>query len=87
DLTARVAAPTAQDEVGTLANAFNAMTSRLQQQTSALVTANDQLDSRRALIEAVMSGVTAGVISISHDGMVRLINSSAIALLGVGDEA
>jgi two-component system nitrogen regulation sensor histidine kinase NtrY len=87
DLTARVAAPTAQDEVGTLANAFNAMTSRLQQQTSALVTANDQLDSRRALIEAVMSGVTAGVISISHDGIVRLINSSAIGLLGVGEDA
>lgn len=87
DLTARVAAPTTQDEVGTLANAFNAMTRRLQQQTSALVTANDQLDSRRALIEAVMSGVTAGVISISHDGVVRLINSSAIALLGVGEDA
>ncbi len=87
DLTARVAAPTTQDEVGTLANAFNAMTSRLQEQTSALVSANDQLDSRRALIEAVMSGVTAGVISIGHDGVVRLMNSSASALLGVGDEA
>ena len=87
DLTARVAAPTTQDEVGTLANAFNAMTSRLQEQTSALVSANSQLDSRRALIEAVMSGVTAGVISIGHDGVVRLINSSAIALLGVGENA
>ncbi len=87
DLTARVAAPKTQDEVGTLANAFNAMTSRLQQQTTALVTANDQLDSRRALIEAVMSGVTAGVVSIGHDGVVRLINSSAISLLGVGDDA
>ncbi len=87
DLTARVAAPRTDDEVGTLANAFNAMTSRLQQQTGALVTANDQLDSRRALIEAVMSGVTAGVISIGPDGVVRLINSSAIALLGVGADA
>ncbi|MFX8199668.1 HAMP domain-containing protein, partial [Acinetobacter baumannii] len=50
DLTARVAAPVADDEVGTLANAFNAMTGRLQEQTSALVRANNQLDSRRALI-------------------------------------
>ena len=88
DLTARVTAPRTLDEVGTLANAFNAMTGRLQQQTSALVAANDQLDSRRALIEAVMSGVTAGVISISDKRTIRLINSSAIALLGVdGDKA
>lgn len=82
DLTARVAAPGADDEVGRLANAFNAMTDRLQQQTGALVAANDQLDSRRALIEAVMSGVTAGVVSISDDRTVRLINSSAATLLG-----
>lgn len=87
DLTARVAAPRTLDEVGTLANAFNAMTGRLQQQTSALVAANDQLDSRRALIEAVMSGVTAGVISIGDDRSVRLMNSSAMVLLGTGDES
>ena len=51
---------TAQDEVGTLGNAFNRMTRRLEEQTGALVTANTQLESRRALIEAVLSGVTAG---------------------------
>lgn len=85
DLTARVAAPKTEDEVGTLANAFNAMTGRLQEQTSALVAANDQLDSRRALIEAVMSGVTAGVISIDEDRAIRLINSSAMTLLGTGE--
>jgi two-component system nitrogen regulation sensor histidine kinase NtrY len=54
DLTARVAAPIRHDEVGTLGNAFNRMTRRLEEQTGAL-------DSRRALIEAVLSGVTAGV--------------------------
>ena len=85
DLTARVEAPRTQDEVGTLANAFNAMTGRLQEQTSALVSANEQLDSRRALIEAVVSGVSAGVILIAEDGIVRLINSSAMALLCVGE--
>ncbi len=74
DLTARVPSPRTDDEVGTLANAFNQMTDRLQVQTGAL-------DSRRALIEAVMSGVTAGVISVAADGTVRLINRSAAALL------
>ncbi len=87
DLTARVTAPRTEDEVGTLANAFNAMTQRLQEQTSALVAANDQLDSRRALIEAVMSGVTAGVISIGDDRSIRLINRSAMNLLGADGES
>jgi two-component system nitrogen regulation sensor histidine kinase NtrY len=74
DLTARVTGPTTDDEIGTLTSAFNTMTERLQAQTGAL-------ESRRALIEAVMSGVTAGVISVAHDGTIRLINSSAITLL------
>ncbi len=79
DLGARVPAPTTDDEVGTLANAFNGMTSRLQTQNSAL-------ESRRALIEAVMSGVTAGVISVAPDGTIRLINRSAVTLLESVDE-
>lgn len=84
DLSARVATPRARDEVGTLANAFNRMTRRLEEQRGALVTANDQLDSRRALTEAVLSGVTAGVISIDPSRRIRLINSSATALLKTG---
>ncbi|WP_298671338.1 ATP-binding protein [uncultured Sphingomonas sp.] len=85
DLSARVADTTARDEVGTLATAFNRMTEQLQAQNTALVTANAQLDSRRALIEAVMSGVSAGVISIAGDRTVRLINSSAETLLGISE--
>ncbi|RHW16520.1 HAMP domain-containing protein [Sphingomonas gilva] len=81
DLTARVPDPRTQDEIGTLASAFNRMTRRLEEQTGALVSANAQLDSRRALIEAVMSGVSAGILSIDDDGNVRLINASALELL------
>lgn len=87
DLSARVAAPVADDEVGTLATAFNAMTVRLQEQTGALVRANNQLDSRRALIEAVMSGVTAGVILVDDAGAVRLINDSAAQMLATDNRA
>jgi two-component system nitrogen regulation sensor histidine kinase NtrY len=74
DLTARVPDPRTNDEIGTLAHAFNTMTSRLEEQTGAL-------ESRRALIEAVMSGVSAGVISVGGDGAIRLINASAADLL------
>ncbi|WP_420140700.1 ATP-binding protein [Sphingomonas sp.] len=75
DLAARVAPPNKHDEVGTLAAAFNRMTRRLQEQTGAL-------ESRRALTEAVLSGVSAGVISIDRQRAVTLVNVSARALLG-----
>ena len=82
DLSARVGAPIRRDEVGTLATAFNRMTRRLQEQTGALVSANAQLESRRAFTEAVLTGVSAGVISVDADRHVRLMNQSAQALLG-----
>jgi two-component system nitrogen regulation sensor histidine kinase NtrY len=78
DLAARVPAPNKYDEVGRLAAAFNRMTRRLQEQTGAL-------ESRRALTEAVLSGVSAGVISVNRDREVTLINLSAQALLRTGD--
>ena len=86
DLTARVPQTPERDEVGTLSNAFNRMTARLQEQNTALVSANDQLDARRALIEAVMAGVSAGVIATGVDRTIRIANTSATALLGAGDK-
>jgi two-component system, NtrC family, nitrogen regulation sensor histidine kinase NtrY len=87
DLSARVPESDMKDEIGTLGNAFNRMTRRLEEQTGALVTANAQLDSRRAFTEAVLSGVTAGVISVDDEHVVRLINSSAEALLKTGGKS
>ncbi|MGQ0558897.1 MAG: ATP-binding protein [Sphingosinicella sp.] len=84
DLSARVPESEVRDEVGTLGNAFNRMTSRLEEQTGALVTANTQIDSRRAFTEAVLAGVSAGVISVDDRHLVKLINSSAEALLKTG---
>lgn len=84
DLSARVEAPRTRDEIGTLASAFNRMTSRLEEQTQELVAANDQLDRRRAFTEAVLSGVTAGVVSIDANREILLINSSAAVMLKAG---
>ena len=81
DLGVRVTPLKTRDEVGVLSRAFNRMTARLGEQNSALVASNELLDRRRALIEAVMSGVTAGVIALGPTGVIRLINSSASNLL------
>ncbi|QGP78433.1 sensor histidine kinase [Sphingobium sp. CAP-1] len=81
DLSARVTASQSRDEIGTLASAFNRMTQRLEAQTGALVAANNQLGERRAFIEAILSGVSAGVLSVDLQGVILLLNSSAAAIL------
>jgi two-component system nitrogen regulation sensor histidine kinase NtrY len=86
DLSARVPVPKQQDEIATLANTFNRMTKRLEEQNKALTTANAQLDSRRALTEAVLAGVSAGVIAIDRGRHVALSNMSARAMLGTRED-
>ena len=85
DFSTRVTVIEAEDEIKTLATAFNRMTGRLEEQTTALRTANTQLDTRRAFMEAVLSSVTAGVIALDNDNRIRLINRSAQGLLREGE--
>ncbi|NBU84347.1 MAG: GHKL domain-containing protein, partial [Sphingomonadaceae bacterium] len=88
DLSVRVSTSRSRDEVGVLSRAFNRMTERLGEQNKDLISSNDLLDRRRALIEAVLSGVTAGVISVTPERRIRVINRSASSLLNVNpDEA
>ena len=70
-----------EDEVQTLATAFNRMAGRLEEQTDALKSANTQLDARRAFMEAVMTNVTAGVIALDSRNRILLVNRSAEMLL------
>ena len=77
----RVDGRTGNDEIGQLNRAFNRMTAQIEQQTDALVGANSQLDARRAFMETVLESVTAGIISISPEGEVLLMNSLAQQLL------
>jgi two-component system nitrogen regulation sensor histidine kinase NtrY len=81
DLATRVPTTFENDEIGTLGRAFNRMTERLETQTTALITANEQLGSRRAFIEAVLESVTAGIISLDEKGEIKLVNSQAQSLL------
>ncbi|HEY5458562.1 MAG TPA: ATP-binding protein [Sphingomicrobium sp.] len=88
DFTARVPIiGDPDDEIATLGTAFNRMTGKLQEQTGALMAANQQLDTRRAFIEAVLSSVTAGVIALDSSGHILLTNRSADTLLQQGEES
>jgi two-component system nitrogen regulation sensor histidine kinase NtrY len=77
----RLEGRTGADEIGLLNRAFNRMTAQLEKQTQALVSANRQIDDRRAFTEAVLESVTAGVVSVDPQARVTLMNSSAQALL------
>ena len=81
DLSARVDQGLGRDEISSLLHAFNTMTEKLENQQHELLDANEQLDNRRRFIEAVLSGVTAGVIGLDRAGRITLPNRSACELL------
>jgi two-component system nitrogen regulation sensor histidine kinase NtrY len=73
----------ADGDLAVLGSTFNTMTSELRSQRDELVGANTKLDERRRFMEAVLSGVTAGVVGVDADGVVTLVNRSAETLLEV----
>ena len=83
DLSVRVPEAATGDEVAGLSRAFNRMTGQLGAQRSELMDAYSQIDSRRRFTEAVLSGVSAGVIGLDESGRVELPNRAASDLLGV----
>lgn len=82
DLKARVLGPPRRDEIGNLSRAFNKMTSQLERQQDALLEANEQLDYRNRFIEAVLGGVSAGVVGLDESGRIDLANRKACDFLG-----
>lgn len=69
--------PLDDDELGILTQAFNRMTRLLKENRELLEKKNRELDDRRRMIEAVLTGVTAGVISVDEKGIVHVANSVA----------
>ncbi len=86
NLGVAVRVESARSDTGQLAVTFNRMTADLRHQRDALIGANSALDERRRFTEAVLSGVTAGVIGVDSQGMITLVNSSATQLLGTAED-
>ncbi len=80
DLTARVEETSdakGDDELSLLGKAFNRMAHQLETQRAELVEANRQLDLRRRFTEAVLAGVSAGVIGLDPQFKIKMMNARA----------
>ncbi|RFC66716.1 MULTISPECIES: sensor histidine kinase NtrY-like [Mesorhizobium] len=73
-------------DVASLGDTFNKMIQELNSQRNELITARDTIDERRRFSEAVLAGVTAGVIGVDPDGIITIVNPSAEAMLALSAE-
>ena len=85
DLDVEVHIRKSEGDLANLGDTFNKMTAELRDQRADLIAARDQIDSRRRFTEAVLAGVTAGVIGLDEDGRVTLLNRFAVEILGVSE--
>jgi two-component system, NtrC family, nitrogen regulation sensor histidine kinase NtrY len=86
ELDAKVSVVEGPDDLQTLSKTFNLMTDHLKQQRDDLVDASEAIDQRRRFTEAMLAGVSAGVIGIDAAGRVSLVNRSALFLLGRAEQ-
>ena len=85
NLSERVPAGLEVDEIARLGISFNNMLDELNKSREQLVQANKQIDRRREFTEAVLGGVSSGVIGLDSDHKVTLPNQTSRQLLGLSD--
>jgi two-component system nitrogen regulation sensor histidine kinase NtrY len=69
------------DEIANLSRAFNLMTERISEQQRNLIHAYNEIDYKVKFVEMVLSGVSTGIIVLSDNRKVKLINASGTRLL------
>ncbi len=82
DLSVELPEKRGEGDLRRLSQTFNTMTREIKHQRDALMTANDQLTERRRFMEAVLAGVSAGVMGLDSDGRITLASRAAAHLLG-----
>jgi two-component system nitrogen regulation sensor histidine kinase NtrY len=86
DFNAKVAAVDGPGDLVTLSQTFNMMTDQIRMHRDQLIETNEQLDDRRRFTEAMLSGVSAGVIGIDPHADISIVNRSTLNLLGKREE-
>ena len=74
-------------DVASLGDTFNTMIAQLKSQRDELIAATDVIDERRRFSEAVLAGVTAGVIGVDSQGVITIVNRSAETMLAISAKA
>ncbi|WP_264045996.1 sensor histidine kinase NtrY-like [Methylobacterium flocculans] len=84
---AQVPARKSDGDLAHLSESFNKMTQELRRQHDGLTAASDLIDRRRRFTEAVLSGVSPGVMGVDAAGLVTIANPSVERTLGLSAEA
>jgi two-component system, NtrC family, nitrogen regulation sensor histidine kinase NtrY len=71
-----------EGDIGHLGQTFNNMIAEIRMQQNRLVSASDTLDKRRQFTEAVLSGVSVGVVGLDDTGRIAIANPGAETILG-----
>ena len=87
DHTIRVGKLDDSGEIGELAASFDKMLDEMNKNRQELLEANIQLDKRREFTEAVLGGVSSGVIGIDAEQMITLPNLAAQKMLDIESHA
>ncbi|MGC6452422.1 MAG: ATP-binding protein [Candidatus Puniceispirillaceae bacterium] len=85
NLSERVPAGLEVDEIARLGISFNNMLDELNRSREQLVHANKQIDRRREFTEAVLGGVSSGVIGLDSEHKITLPNNTSRQLLDLSD--
>jgi len=85
DLDVQVPVEEGRGDLRDLSNRFNRMTQQLKSQREALLTASEMNEKRRQFTEAVVEGVSAGIIGLDPFGAVTLVNARGCQMLGADE--
>src|SRR5690606_35931068 len=81
DLDVEVPVREGRGDLRDLINRFNRMVDQLRNQREALVSASEMNEKRRQFTEAVVEGVSAGIVGLDAFGAVTLVNARACEML------
>ncbi|HEY0919054.1 sensor histidine kinase [Devosia sp.] len=82
DLDVQVPVQRGRGDLRDLLNRFNTMTQQLKTQREALVDASETNEKRRQFTEAVVEGVSAGIVGLDPFGGITLVNARAAEMVG-----
>lgn len=83
DFGAQVQEGPEDDEIGNLSRAFNVMTKHISEQQEKLLSAYNEINNKRKFSEAVLSGVSTGIVVLDSNFKISLVNSAAAKVLQI----